>query len=43
MAAAMSMPLCGLRAWQLNTRRRPNELERRPATGTRKCIDCSVE
>jgi hypothetical protein len=26
----MSIPLCGLRAWPLKTRRRPNELERRP-------------
>jgi len=31
--AAMSMPVCGLRAWPLNTRRRPNELERRPGAG----------
>ena len=26
-------PLCGLRGWPLNTRRRPNELLRGPATG----------
>ena len=33
--AAMSIPLCGLRAWPLNTRRSPNELERAPGTGWR--------
>ena len=37
--AAMSMPLCGLRACPLNTRRRPNELERRPGVGCRMCSE----
>ena len=31
--AAISIPLCGLRDWPLNTRRKPKELERRPGTG----------
>ena len=31
--AAMSMPVCGLRASPLNTRRKPKELERTPGTG----------
>jgi hypothetical protein len=31
----MSMPLCGLRGWPLNTRRRPKLLLRRPGTGWR--------
>ena len=49
-AAAMSTPLCGLRGWPLNTRRSPNELDRRPGTGTRMRSDgratpagCSVK
>ena len=35
--AAMSMPLCGLRDWPLNTRRSPKVPERRPATGCSMC------
>ena len=32
-AAAMSMPACGARAWPLKTRRRPNDDERGPLVG----------
>ena len=35
--AAMSMPLCGLRAWPLKTRRRPNDDERGPLVGASSC------